>query len=98
MLSGRHIASATAASKGDSSSLGTGSGASIDGANWKKRLFNRNKASVSSSLDGSRVMSNVVTSPDLNKAAFQEEQEALAQAEIWMKIAAQSKTDGTLGM
>jgi hypothetical protein len=89
----------TFASKGgDLSSLGTGSGGSIEGANWKKRLFNRNKALVASSLDGSRGMPNTDGSSDFIKSALQEEHEALAQAEIWMKIAAQSKTDGTLGM
>ena len=93
-----HIQTNRTAGKGDWASLGTGSGGSIEGANWKKRLFNRNKLSVGSSLDNeSRGMSITDGSTDKNKSALQDEQEALAQAELWMKIAAQSKSDGTLG-
>jgi hypothetical protein len=83
-------ANQTVISKSDLSSLGTGSGS--ESANWKKRLFKRNIISAASSRDGSRTLSNTNGTSD---RALQSEQEALAQAHIWEKIAAQSKSDGT---
>ena len=58
---------------------------------WKGRFFGGKSSTGSSSNNASN------DSHDGKKKSIQEEQDALAQAEIWMAIAAQSKNEGSSG-
>lgn len=61
---------------------------------WRARLFS-GKESRSSIVDTDSEVDSVTK--EKSDVALQEEQDALAQAEIWMAIAAQSRQEGSNG-